>query len=455
MTGIVGLNRARPKYDARTGVHRLRMKPLLLLAVLSMTGALVMGSTASVAATPKSTLHFAVFVAYSGSSSYEGPESMAGCLSGVAQVNAHGGVLGHPIACVAEDATSDPADSVPATTKMLTSVSNLEMVLGPSEVAPPDVPIISAAHIPMVAQNSSPQYDNNTDPWFYRILPSDALTADAMGVWAITHHITKAVTVFTNSIGAQTVVQPLGPEFKSMGGTITQAIALQPDQSSYQTEAAALVADHPAAVFSEIDAETAATFWSEVLQIGGSIPNVIGDHATSHAVWTTAVTQAVGAANYNFVSISPSGPTPGPGYSLFLKNLRHEGGKVVDAEQYNSDPTTISTYDEVIFASLAMTAAKTISPAGYQPYIAGKGKVQGVTGTVSGGMTVVHTYAQGLAALKDGRTIRYFGAGGQIAFNKYQNAASNYTAYKYDPQSQSLVQIGTVSSATIAKYYKS
>lgn len=411
--------------------------------VSPLTSELAAGST------NKATLSFAVFVAYSGSSSYEGPEHMAGCLSAAAQVNAAGGVLGHPIKCIPDDSTSDPADAVPAATKMLTSVSNLVMVIGPSEVAPPVVPIITASQIPMVSSDSSPQYDHNTDPYFYRILPSDAETAAAMALWASTRHTKNAVSLFTNSIGAQTVVQPLAGEYRKVGGRITHAIALTPDQSSYQTEAAALVNDHPKAVFSELDAQTAATFWSEVLQIGGSIPYVIGDHATSHAVWTTAVSQAVGAKNYNFISISPSGPKPSPGYRLFLKYLKREGSKVSDAAQFNGDPATIYAYDATIIGALAMTAAGTTVPSKYRPYI---DKVTGLNRT---GDVIAHSYAQGVAALKRHKVVRYWGAGGLIAFNRYHNAASTYTAYKYNTKTKILDPVGTVSSAALAKVYTS
>src|SRR3982074_1273359 len=59
-----------------------------------------------------------------------GPEMMGGCVPAVRLINAAGGVLGHTVKCVAVDTRGDPADAVPAATKMLATTSNLVGVLG-------------------------------------------------------------------------------------------------------------------------------------------------------------------------------------------------------------------------------------------------------------------------------------------------------------------------------------
>jgi len=46
------------------------------------------------------------------------------------------------------------------------------------------------------------------------------------------------------------------------------------------------------------------------------------------------------------------------------------------------------------------------------------------------GKVVVYTYAQGVKALKAGKKIRYYGAGGPVNFNKYNNSFGNEEALK-------------------------
>jgi hypothetical protein len=71
--------------------------------------------------------------------------------------------------------------------------------------------------------------------------------------------------------------------------------------------------------------------------------------------------------------------------------------------------------------ALAMVAAKSTSGPVWNKYIA--------TVTAPGkNKTVVHTFADGLAALNAKKQIDYVGTGGQILFNKYHNSAGNFSA---------------------------
>jgi ABC-type branched-subunit amino acid transport system substrate-binding protein len=54
-----------------------------------------------------------VLAPYTGDNAVQGAISSAGCLSGIAPVNATGGVLGARLACKPFDTRGDPADAVP------------------------------------------------------------------------------------------------------------------------------------------------------------------------------------------------------------------------------------------------------------------------------------------------------------------------------------------------------
>jgi len=61
----------------------------------------------------------------------------------------------------------------------------------------------------------------------------------------------------------------------------------------------------------------------------------------------------------------------------------------------------------------------------------------------------VHTYAEGLAALKAGKKIDYVGATGVIAFNQYHNSGGGFEIGAYDSQGN-LNLVDQISAAQIA-----
>jgi TATA-box binding protein (TBP) (component of TFIID and TFIIIB) len=67
---------------------------------------------------------------------------------------------------------------------------------------------------------------------------------------------------------------------------------------------------------------------------------------------------------------------------------------------------------------LAILAAKSTNPVKFNPYIA----------KITTGKTIVHTFAQGKAALAQGKTIDYVGVTGQVSFDKFHNSGGLWAA---------------------------
>src|SRR5665213_2855160 len=86
------------------------------------------------------TLNIGVIYPFTGANASQGAVGMAGCLVGVAPVNAAGGVLGKTLVCKSFDTKGDPADAVPAANQMIASASPV-MVLGASDDAVATAPI--------------------------------------------------------------------------------------------------------------------------------------------------------------------------------------------------------------------------------------------------------------------------------------------------------------------------
>ena len=98
----------------------------------------------------------------------------------------------------------------------------------------------------------------------------------------------------------------------------------------------------------------------------------------------------------------------GPAWQAYDKALLAASASVTKpVAQWTGDPYSMVDYDGLVVMALAATAAKSTSPAVWNAYI------PAVT-TASSVAMVVHSYAEGVAALNDGKKIDYVGATGII-----------------------------------------
>lgn len=433
---------ARVMCGRMSGARRRRRLFAAVTAVAVVGG--IAGTAAATSRGSSSTLTVGVFEPFSGPDGLYGNVALAGCLSATKAIDAAGGVLGHQMGCTAANSTSDPADAVPAVNKMLSSVSNLVFVVGPGVPAPTTAPLISARHIPMISANGSPQYDQNQDPYFYRLVQPDSITGKVLAYWAIKHGFKTAVGVFTNDAGSQTVPGPLAAAYKHFGGKMLKELNVSPGRPSYRIEAQEAISAKPQVIFTEMDPQSASTFWSEALQVNGKLPPVLGTEESTLNPWLSAVLPVV-KNKLNLVALKQSDPAPSLGLRLYQSGLRGIGSQVKNPTQFNVDTTSIADFDGVTVAALAMNAAKSTDPKTYQPYITK------VTGPLVKGAVIVHSYSQGVRALRAGKTIRYFGADGQIIFNQYHNGAAPSTALKLNAVARTFKAVGVVPVTEIAK----
>jgi ABC-type branched-subunit amino acid transport system substrate-binding protein len=375
-------------------------------------------------------LNIGVIYPFTGANADQGAVGMAGCLAGVSEVNAAGGALGHKFSCKPFDTKGDPADAVPAANQMMASASPV-MVIGASDDAVATAPIVTGQHVPNFATIGDPRFDTQTNPYFYRLTPSDALQGVALGYWAAKHGHTHAAAAFTSDLGAQTSVPPLRTEYAKLGGKFAADVKLAPGQSSYRTEISQIIAAHPDSLISEMDPQSSTTFLSEYKQLKGSLPEVLGTERTSNSDWIQAVLGGIGSSAFvkSIRSITPYVQLSGPGYDTYKTELLKLGSQVKNPAQYVGQPYAISDFDAVNITALAMTMAKSTSPSVYNADI---------TKVTQPGGTVVHTFADALAALKSAKTIQYVGASGPLVFDKYHSAGRAFSYDVYDPKAKAM-----------------
>jgi branched-chain amino acid transport system substrate-binding protein len=381
---------------------------------------------------------------FTGADANLGPTYLAACMGATHAINTAGGVLGHQVNCKSVDTRGDPADAVPAARQMFASTPSLKLIIGvTSDEASAVVPIINANKVVVFSMTGQSEFDNTHFDYFYRLVPPDLAESYAMVAIAQQKHYHKIALAFGNDIGSQTFVKPAIASIAKAGMQLVDNETLDLHATTFRTEAAKIAAAHPDAIMTETLGATAASFLSEVKQLnGGTMIPVIGTSATIAPDWYKSVAAAVDATTLasNYVADNLVVETTGPAYKVFSQNLLAEKGKVGNTGNFNTyltAPGAVHLYDGINLAALAMIEAKSTKPQGYRPFIE---KI----GNGTPGAQVVTSFADGAAALKQGKTIRYVGPGGPTNFDSFHDSTGIFEVDTYD-KSGNVKVIGSLS----------
>jgi branched-chain amino acid transport system substrate-binding protein len=392
-------------------------------------------SSSSSGTTSASGSHSAIVVAdlapFSGPDAALGPTYLVSCVGATAAIDNAGGVLGHKLSCKGVDTRGDPADAVPATRQMFATTPNLALIIGvTSDEAASVVPVINADKMVAFGMTGQSEFSSTHFQYFYRLVPPDLAESYAMVVIAQQLGYKRIALAFGNDIGSQTFIKPAITSIGKAGQTLVANETLDLSANTFRTEADKIVAAHPDVIFTEALGPAEATFLSEVKQLnGGKMIPVIGTSATISPDWYKSVAAAVGASTLasSFHADNLVTETSGPAYGPFQQAIMSEKGKVGSTgnfDTYLTAPGAVHLYDGINLAALAMVEAKSTSPSVYAPFIA---KI----GDGSAGAVVVYSFAQGIAALKQGKAIRYEGPGGPTNFDSFNDSTGIFQTDTY------------------------
>jgi ABC-type branched-subunit amino acid transport system substrate-binding protein len=368
---------------------------------------------------------------FTGTDAALGPTYLVSCDAATNAINAAGGALGHKFKCKSVDTRGDPADAVPAVRQMYASTSNLALVIGcTSDEAASVVPVFGSKQTISFCMTGQSEFDHVKFPYFYRLVPPDLSESYAMVAMAKNKGYKRIALAFGNDIGSQTFVAPAIAAIKRAGMTLVSNQTLDLSANTFRTEAAAIAAAKPDVILTEALGPTEASFLTEVKQLsGGKVIPVIGTSATISPDWFKSVSNAIGGSTLasDFSADNLVTESSGPAFQAFSKAIFAEKGKVGstgDFSTYLTAPGAVHLYDGINLAALAMIAAKSTAPSAFKPWIEKIG--DGVPGA-----TVVNSFAQGAAALKQGKQIRYVGPGGPTSFDAYHDSAGLFQVDKY------------------------
>ncbi|MEO8970368.1 MAG: ABC transporter substrate-binding protein [Ktedonobacteraceae bacterium] len=406
---------------------KIGVAALILLAMLvSACG----GSGSS--STNTSPIKVGVIGPFSGFEAFIGPDILKGVQVAAAQINSHGGILGRQVQVITADTGGDAVDAVPALRKLI-SVDQVDLIVGPSSLeAQAALPILQQSKIPDIIVGGTTQLDNLVSKYVFRSSPSDNLLGVAMAYYAVHKGYTRAAVVFGSNESAQTLKAPVVNAFTKHGGTIVADINLVPDQSSYRSEIEQLYAANPQVVFTQVDAQTGATLFSEIKELKGLGLPFIGTDVTASSDFIKAITPAT--AHQVLTSLQGTS-TGGQATSEFTQLYQ---------AKFNSTPVELADYgyDALNVLALACDAANSTS---------GDAVGAKMTTVANPPGTTVNDYATGYKDLKAGTKINYDGASGPMDFNSHNNVFGGFDAVQSDATGN-ITTVLTVSAQQLNGY---
>jgi neutral amino acid transport system substrate-binding protein len=353
-------------------------------------------------------------LALSGSFATFGAGVLQGMQAAVKAVNDAGGPLGRKLKLFTGDSASDPVDSVPPAARLVNIdhvVTEIGIAGGEAEAV---VRTYSQAHVPLLTPGGDVFFDKNTNPYVWRLTPSDSQLGVGMAVYAKHQGYSTAALLFTSGDVAQGLRPVASNAFTKLGGTIVDTENIQPGLTSYQSEVSHILAAHPNVILSEMDPATASVIFKNFASAGQLNIPIIGTD-TFHGA---DMIKAIGVpAAVKVLSNVEGGTFDSPAVPIYKTAVQAASGK--DALANSS-----YGYDGVIITALA------IAKAGKATGTAINAAIPQVT--QSGG-TVVNSFKQGLDLIKAGKRVTYVGASGPFNYNTQHNVYGPFIAVKIQP----------------------
>ena len=337
-------------------------------------------------------------------------------------INANGGVLGHQVKLDPQDDASDPADAVPAADKEI-NADHVVAIVGPLvQTAPVVLPLAAKANIPMLMWGGGAAFDQETDPHFFRLSPSDTEMSDAMIVEAHQKGWNRIALAIGNTTGDTSLVPGLEAAASKLGMTITTTVTIAVGSTSFRSEISNLFAGNPQAIVGQFDIPSAGVLFGELKQQGLlSTPWVV-----SNLWFAKEFFDSVGASVATGpIYIANPGAENG-GYSDFLKILKQKTG----ASQPSNGEAFM--YDAVNIWALGAKEAGTYQYPALE---------QGILKAANGPGTTCTTYVSCYNLLKAGKPIKYVGAASSVTFDTHHNVYGPFDMLHYNAD-------GTVSSTS-------
>ena len=330
------------------------------------------------------------------------------------QINAAGGVAGAPVELIIEDDQTDPTAGLNAAKKVVevngasaivatfaTSVT-LPILSYTTQVGVPVATVAGAPEITQMGQDTG---------LVYRFVYTEARFGEAMATYARKAGFSRAYVLNANNAALLASGESFEKRFTAEGGEVLGLTAFEPGQPSYRSELTKALADEPEIVFLSAYTNDAITLAKALYQLSPET-RVIGPLYSLGTDFIAAVGPEV---SEGALAVDPVSAVDSAAYKTFAPLYTSATG-----DDPLGNPYAVMAYDQLVTFALAAEAAKSTDGKVYAPFVATVANAPGEK---------VSSYAEGLAALNEGKDIDYDGASSPVDFEGPDLAAMYMQTY--------------------------
>jgi len=357
-----------------------------------------------------------------GSGSTYGPGMQAAIQIAVDEINAAGGPLDRKIKLYTADAQSNPNDAVTAAHKLI-DVNKVMSILGTyaSPVTLAVQPVAIQSNVILMNTSGAPAVSTK-GPLSFQFNPRDVLYGAALAKLAQDKGYKTAAILTANNPATLEIADSFADRFKAAGGKITTRVDYQQNQTSYRAEINKALGSKP-----------------DVVMLGSYTPDAIVIMKEAHTVdssmhWigdafgiNEALAKAVGTAATNgMIGVDSVANKDADAYKNLASKYQAKTQKDLASNVYAA-----MTYDMANMLALAIQKAGATDTAAVAKAMHEISESNG---------TAVSNFADGLAALKSGKTINYEGASGPLAFNETNNRDVYFGVFELQNGKSTLIE---------------
>lgn len=330
---------------------------------------------------------------------------------GAAEINAAGGTSCGTIRTVVADTGGNPEHGIREASKMIESEGAVA-ILGPTsgvmvalvDLAKRTKTVIMSPYAGTITLNEL------GGDYVYRTVSSDLGDGAASGLWLKDRGYKRVAFLVQNEESTISPAQVARTALEEAGIELTDFVVYNPGQPSYQAELISVLAHEPDAIYLAGGQESGVTVIKEATSGGFEGEWLFtADLAVPEIFDAAGADQLNGRAYVEFADADNSLPE----YKAFEALHREKAGR-------DPGPFAANSFDMINLVALSLEASGQCT---------GEGINSAIRDVADGGVAVA-TFAQGKAAIAEGKDINYEGASGPLVFDESGTVAGAYTIQK-------------------------
>ncbi len=327
---------------------------------------------------------------------------------GVAEVNAAGGTSCGMLRTVVADTGGNPELGIREATKMIESEGAVALLGPTSGVMVALVDMAKRTETVIISPYAGTITLNELGGDFvYRTVSSDLGDGAASGLWLTERGYKSVAFLVQNEESTISPAQVARTKLEDAGIELTDYVIYNPGQPSYQAELISVLANEPDAIYLAGGQESGVTVIKEATAGGFE-----GEWLFTADLAVPEIFDAAGAELLNgraYVEFADADNSL-PEYKAF--ELLHR-----EATGEEPGPFAANSFDMVSLVALSLESSGKCSGAG----------INAVIRDVADGGEAVSSFADGKAALTEGKDINYEGASGPLSFDESGTVSGSYT----------------------------